>query len=742
MPDAAPQDDTPPARVMTARVTPRALFVLTILSGSFLLFLVQPMVARIALPRLGGASAVWNSAMLVYQALLLGGYGYAHLLGRLAPRRQGQVHVALLLAACAFLPIGLSDRVLPAGAEPALWVPYLFAISIGPLFFAVSAQAPLVQRWFAIARPGTDPYPLYAASNLGSFAGLLAFPLLVEPLLAVTQQRWLWTAGYLVLIAFVVLCASRLPAAPSTPVEQAHEPAPTRTRIGMWIMLGLVPSGLMLATSTYIGTDLIAMPLLWVIPLAIYLLSFSIAFAANRSLADVITGVAPVTILLFGGIMMGGFSDAPFFSVGIALLILFMVSVALHTRLYRLRPEPARLTGFYLAMSTGGALGGIFAGLVAPVIFDWTWEYPILILAAGALVPLTYLTAGLRRWWSAPHARLAAIAVAAIVMAALSIAAATGQPWVREGSNTGAAFVIVGCVGLLTVGARLPFVLVLAISLSFFGGLRSLMLSVDGVRTRSYYGVYTISGNARQRTLAHGSTVHGIQLIGSPARERTPTTYYTPGSGIGRVLTAVPDLFGPAARIGVVGLGTGTLACYAQPGQRWRFYEIDPAMARLARGDRFTFLSRCLPRADIAIGDARLTLERQAPASLDVLALDAFSSDAVPMHLLTLEAFAAYARVVAPRGVLAVHISNRFINMAPVVAAAARQGGWQATILNHEPSTLDESGSRSSWIVMSRDPETFALLSLDGADWKPLRRRPGFTTWTDDYASILPLLKF
>ena len=727
---------------MTRAPAPRALFVATILTGSFLLFLVQPMIARIALPRLGGAPAVWNSAMLVYQALLLGGYGYAHLLAKLAPTRQAVIHLIVLVAAALLLPIGLSDRVLPPGAEPALWVPYLFAVSIGPLFFAVSAQAPLVQRWFASAHPAGDPYPLYAASNLGSFAGLIAFPLLVEPLLAVTAQRWLWSAGYLLLVVLVVLCARGLPATRAAASEEAREPAPGGRLIGLWIVLGLVPSGLMLATSTFISTDLLAMPLLWVVPLGLYLLSFSVAFATDRRLADLLTRIAPITVLMFGGILMGGFTPTPWLSVVLALIVLAMVSVALHTRLYRLRPEPARLTGFYLAMSTGGALGGVFTGLIAPVVFDWTWEYPILILAAGLLTPQQYLTGALRGLWMRPPLRLAAMLAMVVVLGALMLTTASAPGGWEAAQFGGVAFVAVAVLGLLTVGARLPYMVVLASALLLFGGFRSASLTWQGdVRTRSYFGIYSVYQTARQRMLSHGTTVHGIQLIGSPARERTPTTYYVPGSGVGQAMRAAPLLYGAHARIGVVGLGTGTLACYARPGQDWRFYEIDPAMARLATRGRFTFLARCNPGAKIVLGDARLSLERQAAGSLDVLALDAFSSDAVPMHLLTREAFAGYARVLAPNGLLAVHISNRFLDLSPVVAEAAAKGGWQGLLLVHEASALEESGSDSAWIVMSRDPFAIGVATAEG-DWRRLTPRAGFRAWTDDYASILPLLRF
>lgn len=739
--------------IFTAARASRRLFVATILAGSFLLFLVQPMIARIALPRLGGAPAVWNSAMLVYQALLLGGYAYAHLLGRLRARVQGMVHLLVLLAAAVFLPIGLNDRVLPAGVEPAIWVPWLFAISIGPLFFAVSAQAPLVQRWFALARPGENPYALYAASNIGSFAGLIAFPLLVEPLLPVTTQRWLWSAGYVVLIGLVALCVRALRVAPgventlddtgSAPAVQAGFPAPDARRWLTWIVLGLVPSGLMLATSTFISTDLLAMPLLWVLPLALYLLSFSVAFAANRTLADAITRYAPVTMVVFGGVLMGGFTAAALPAVVVALVVLFVASVSLHTRLYRLRPAPSHLTGFYLAMSTGGALGGVFAGLIAPVVFDWTWEYPILILATGLLMPQTFLAQQIARLWLTPRYRLIALTIYVTILGLLFVLAAgpiatyTSNPFLLP------TFVSIALLGIVAVGARLPYVVVLTCGLALFGGLQSLALSLQSdARVRSYFGVYTLAEAPRRRMLVHGTTVHGIQLTGNPTRERTPTTYYVPHSGVGRVMALTPALYGSAARVGVVGLGTGTLACYHQPGQDWRFYEIDPAMVRIARGRHFTFLKRCAPEARIVIGDARLSLERQGSGTLDVLALDAFSSDAVPMHLLTLEAFDTYGRVLSPRGTLAVHISNRYLNLIPVVAAAARARGWHAAILNYSPDVYEEDASKSAWVVMTRDPAVFAAIQQRGGAWATLRPRSGFRAWTDDYGTILPLLRF
>lgn len=725
----------------------RPLYVLTILSSAFLLFLVQPMVARMALPRLGGAPAVWNSAMLVYQALLLGGYAYAHWLGRLEPRLQGQVHLGVLLVSALWLPIGLGTMQPGPGAQPALWVPWLFVLSIGPLFFAVSAQSPLLQRWFSLACKGQDPYALYAASNLGSFAGLIAYPLLVEPLMALVQQRLLWSSGYILVGLLVALCAAMLPG--GTPVQAARpvtSPPPGRARIAHWILLAFVPSGLMLATSTYITTDIVAMPLLWVIPLALYLLSFTVAFAQDRTMADTQTRIAPIAILLFGGILVGGMPGMPYLGAIMALALLFLVSVSLHTGLYRLRPAPDRLTGFYLAMAFGGALGGVFSALVAPLLFDWTYEYPILILAAGVLTPHAYLLGPLRRLWAGNPRRRQLLTGGVVVLVGLSVWAVLALPGTGDTPSDAqqAVLLAIVAIGVLAIGTPLAFGVALSGALVAFGGYQAIAISLErGARTRSYFGIYTVHGTPGAQQLAHGTTVHGTQLRGSPARERTPTAYYVPGSGVGQAMRAAPILYGPNARIGVVGLGTGTLACYARLGQRWRFYEIDPAIVRIARdGGQFTFLSRCLPDPTIVLGDARINIAAARPDTLDLLALDAFSSDSVPMHLLTREAFDSYARVLSPRGLLLVHVSNRFLDLEPVVAAAARAGGWTATTLFYTPPPHPrDAATMSQWIALSRDPKTIALLESRDAGWKPIRARPGFVPWTDGYSTILPLVK-
>lgn len=720
----------------------RLVFVAAILTGSFLLFLIQPMVARMALPQLGGAPAVWNSAMLVYQALLLAGYAYAHALGRLAPRAQAAVHIALLLVAAAWLPIGMAAMRLPAGAEPALWTPWLLAASIGPLFFAVSAQAPLLQRWFAFACPGRDPYALYAASNLGSFAGLLAYPLLVEPMFSLHWQSLLWTVGYAAVSVLIVGCGWLLPHRRNPVVDdRAVGPVPGAKRVLHWIALAFVPSGLMLATSTFLTTDIVAVPLLWVLPLGLYLLSFTVAFADRRGPAEYITRFAPITILIFGGMMIAGHHQFPMLNALAALILLFAVSVALHTRMYSLRPGPERLTGFYLAMSVGGALGGVFAALIAPVVFDWTYEYPLLILAAGLLAPLPFLLPQIERLWMASASRNNLLSIGSLVAVAALVMLGLANPGqVLGGKPEGVAFFGIVAIGLFAIGSRLPYVFALAGALYLFGGYRAIQLSMEpGARTRSYFGVYTITHAPGVSELQHGTTLHGVQMTGSPERERTPTTYYARQSGVGRALEAAPTLYGAGARIGVVGLGTGTLSCYAQPGQKWRFYEIDPVVVRIARDSgAFTFLRNCAPDARIELGDARLSLSDEPTDSLDLLALDAFSSDAVPMHLMTREAFATYGRVLGKRGLLLVHISNRYLDLEPVVAGTAR--GWMAARLSYQPERSGREETASDWIALTRDPAVLATLIGDGSEWLPLpNQKP--VPWTDDYASILPVLR-
>ncbi len=735
----------------------RGLFVLTIFTGSFLLFLVQPMVARMALPKLGGAPAVWNSAMLVYQALLLAGYAYAHRLSREAPKRQAGVHLALLLVAALWLPIGLASFAIPSDGSPIFWVPWLLLASIGPLFFAVAAQAPLMQRWFGLAGNAGEPYALYAASNLGSFGGLIAYPLLVEPNLPTTAQTWMWSGLYAALFLLVLVCARAIWAgrnaeASADAAAESAAPITWRQRL-YWIALSAVPSGLMLSTTSHLTTDLMAMPLIWVIPLGLYLLSFSVAFADNRFLANVISQIAPAVLILGGASVFMIWGKAAYAGLGVSIGLLFVIAVALHAEMYRTRPDASRLTEFYLMMSVGGVIGGFFCAIVAPLLFNWTWEHPILLVAAALLLPQLRLfslgeedTFGKSGWTAA---------TLILALFALGIGYYLGSDISLDGTHTHTALVAIILInGLIVTGRRIAFALVLIAAMIGNGGWANVELSADGSRVRSYFGTYTINqtSDGSVRWLSHGTTMHGMQLLDNPT---LPISYYGANSGVGIASRRAEELFGPKATIGVVGLGTGTLACYKKPGQDWHFFEIDPLMVEIARERKiFSFLEKCAPDTQMHLGDARLTLAEQPAGTFDLLAIDAFSSDSIPLHLLTKEAFAVYRRALKPDGILLVHISNRYIDLNPVVAAEAAAGNWSAALrLDSPPQAVVNQGMRpSQWIAMSPDAGKLAQLTGMVYDrrpayyypdrWIKLKPPRADDRWTDDYASVLPYVSF
>jgi spermidine synthase len=730
----------------------RSLFVATILAGSFLLFLVQPMVARMVLPRLGGAPNVWNSAMIVYQSLLLAGYAYAHWLSHGSQRRQATVHLALLCLCGLTLPIALATPGEFAAGWEVLWVPLLLLLTIGPVFFAMSAQAPLMQRWFASHPAAGEPWALYAASNVGSFAGLMAYPLLAEPLLSIERQSLVWSAGYVLLVLLVAACAfarwqpaeaaARLePESAGPEAASAHRPG--MRRVLHWIALSAVPSGLMLSTTTHLTTDIFAMPLLWVIPLGLYLLSFVVAFAERREVAWAFGLLAPLVLLVCGGLAMLSHGSGGMAVAIASLALLLSVAISLHSRLYELRPSAARLTDFYLAMSVGGALGGAFTAIAAPALFDWVWEHPLLVIAAALLMPLPPLLNWHRQYGIDPPV----IRVALIVL----VIAAAAFAWMlhgvivdREALAHRLFLTIMLCgVGVMLLPWRGLFVSVLAALMLAQGGIDTIESSLNRERSRSYFGIYTIEDRpgTQVRKLVHGTTLHGQQST-DPARAREPTTYYGPTSGVGLVLDSLPQARGPQARVGVVGLGTGTLACYRRDGQSWTFFEIDPVVVEFSRRGTFTYLSQCTPQARMVLGDARLKLAEERPGSSDVLAVDAFSSDAIPLHLITREAMEVYMRATAADGVVVLHISNRFVDLEPVVAAIARDLGLATAIRNDVQADRSELTS-SSWVALARDRKSLEALAKPGGDakWEALAP-PAVRSWTDDHASILPAMRW
>jgi spermidine synthase len=741
----------------------RPLFIAIVALGSFLLFLVQPLVGRLALPRLGGAPSVWNTAMVFYQAALLLGYAWAHALQRLPLRQQLVLHLALLLAASLTLPLSLAEAGVPPPGREARWLLQLMAVSIGPLFVGIAAQAPLMQAWFAHSRDpqAADPWFLYAASNTGSLAGLLAYPFLLEPATTLATQQTIWTLLYAVLLllaggAAVLLWKTGRPRL-SLPAASAPAAPPGGWRQLRWVLLAAVPSGLMISTTTHITTDIMAMPLLWVPPLALYLVSFILAFGrAGPAATRIATFAAPILLLAFGAAGLLAIDRAASIYGLASLFLLFTVATALHGALAADRPDVAHLTRFYLLLSLGGVLGGLFAALVAPAIFDWVYEHPLLLAAAALLLPARPLTRRMGALWvgNGPVARALRIAAAPLALALSFWLGAAFNVTAPEPLHLVALATIVG-LAILAIGRPAAFTFQFLALMLAVGGWQQLDISsIEGARTRSFFGIYTIQNvQSRQvRQLLHGTTLHGVQSL-DPAKATEPMSYYAPDSGVGRAIRAAPALFGREARIGFVGLGAGTLACYAEPGQRWTVFEIDPAVVDLAIWRAaFTYVPRCKPDIRVVLGDARLTLGEEPAGSLDLLAVDAFSSDSIPLHLLTIEALRTYMRVLDEDGILLLHVSNRFLELDRVAAALARAEGLAKRRLRYSPTDAEVAAgmsySSSDWIVLSRSEtamERFTTVAAGTPDsphtWETMDDVPWFDPWTDGFASILPVLK-
>jgi hypothetical protein len=719
------------------------LFAVTLFTSAGLLFWIQPMFSKMVLPLLGGSPAVWNTSMMFYQGLLLCGYLYAHIIAsRLAVRAQAGLHLALLVVAMAVLPVAIpAGWSPPVSEDPIGWLVALLLVAIGAPFFILSSTAPLLQRWFAgLTGPsGRDPYNLYAASNLGSFVALLGFPLLIEPNLGLARQTVAWAVGYVALVILIAVCAvvlwrSRTASAIESPGGRAGE---TEGRITgrdrlRWVGLAFVPSSMLLGVTTFLTTDVAAVPLLWVVPLALYLLTFVIVFSPRPILkqeyalpihAGLVTLVVVVTFWDLRGQIWWLFP--------LHLLVFFFTALVLHGELARSRPTPSRLTEFYLWMAVGGLLGGVFNALVAPVVFDSIVEYEWMMVAACLLRPSEGQTAA--AWWV--RLRLTVLAlVPAILLEGVTRVRAVGQTgWLLVS-------VAAGLVCTRVSRRTVPFAVSLAAILA-----ASSLFDVDSATLhsgRNFFGAYAVlrDETGPSHMLLHGTTDHGAQFLADDRRLQ-PTAYYHPNGPAGQVFRALaPRLRGGA--IAVVGLGTGTLLCYGTPDQSWTFYEIDPDIERVARNpDYFRFLSECPAEADVVLGDARLSLARASDRRYRLIVLDAFSSDAIPVHLLTREAFELYARRLEDGGILLLNISNRYLNMEPVIAAAAREIGMVGLVGRHEAEgeamVLDLEYS-SDWVVLARDSAELSL--IEGPDWELLPRAQVGTAWTDDFSNILGIL--
>ena len=717
------------------------LFAVTLFASALLLFAVQPMFTKMVLPFLGGAPAVWSVAMVFFQGALLAGYAYAHLLARtLTPGWAALVHLVVLAGAAMTLPIGI---VTGLGSPPSsgieLWLVALFAASIGLPFVALAASAPLLQSWFAVSghRQAKNPYVLYAASNLGSFAALLFYPFLLEPLISLRGQARLWSIGFAalaVLIGIAGLLVSRVEAIPAAPAKAGPKPNMAE-RLG-WTALAAIPSGLVIAVTAHITTDVAAAPFLWVVPLALYLLTF-VALFRERPWVGYATTVKLVPFMVAALAISVLGSDKALWLAVIALNLMgfFVLAMLCHGELYLRRPAPARLTEFYLWVSFGGVLGGIFAGLLAPHLFSNTYEYPILIAAALLALPGTFAE-GWRGFLreAGPVLALAALAAAPRVLFDIQL---------PESANLPFQIGLILLVGLMMFYRKRPARLFALVVLAFVvtGFWQSGLARVKTVR--SFFGVNKVEDTAdgRHRLLFHGTTIHGAARVrekdGTLTKGRPETiSYYYPGGPYFDAFAARRAV-GGMRRVAVAGLGAGTLSCYARPGEDWTFFEIDPEVVRIARDPRlFRFLSECAPKARIVLGDARLTLATSA-GRYDAIALDAFSSDAIPVHLLTREAFQGYLSRLADRGVIIVHISNRHMELASVVGAVTESLGLTAVIKQDSVagSFLDHFKANAHIVVVARKKADLGDLPKR-AGWRPIEPSK-VVAWTDDYSDIL-----
>lgn len=658
----------------------------TIFLSSFLLFLVQPLIARLILPWFGGSAAVWTTCMLFFQALLLAGYAYAHGVESRLPRRLVPiVHTVLLAAAVALLPIAPGAAWKPAGGEePIHSILLVLGAAVGLPYFLLASTSPLLQAWYVRARPQANPYRLFAISNVASLAALVGYPFVIEPVLSAHQQVTLWSWLF---AAFALVCASVAWTTPRGVVSAVKSEESGRLPIGLWVALAATASALLLAVTNHLTQNVAAVPLLWLAPLTLYLLSFIVTFEGRSWYQP--RWFWPLVLLALGA-MTALLLDTEhhyqlWLQLGVFLPALFIVCVFCHGEVYRLRPAPSRLTAFYLWISAGGALGGLFVAVVAPLAFTGYYELGVALVAAAALAAARYAGAG-------ALIRYATLAVL------LGVTAGAGYDAMREQEN------------------------VILASRSFYGELRVKEYGTPGEDTHL-------------RRLVHGTIMHGEQYM-HPDFRRRPTSYYEEPSGIG---AAILSKRAHPERVSVIGLGAGTIAAYGRKGDVFRFYDIDPRVPRIARSE-FKYLDDSEARIEIVLGDARLSLEREEPGNFDVLAVDAFSGDAIPVHLITREALAVYLRHMKPDGIVAFHVSNRFLDLVPVVKRIAAENNAQAVLIDDEPSEIDER-SRSDWVLVSRSAAALKAPKILDHNPIPIDDPQGWRTWTDDYSNLIQILK-
>ncbi|HEX3538623.1 MAG TPA: fused MFS/spermidine synthase [Stellaceae bacterium] len=701
-------------------------FAATMFLGAGLLFVVQPMVSGMVLPALGGSPSVWNTCLCFFQAILLAGYAYAHwLASRFDGRAQAMIHGTVLGVSMLFLPIDLTSRIPPADSTPVWWLLGTLAAAVGPPFFAVSATAPLLQRWFSRTDhpSAADPYFLYSASNAGSLLALLAYPLVLAPLLPLATQSRFWSFGIAALTFGIAGCwiVSHHRVAAVVAVDDTASSPAIGDRL-RWIGYSFLPSGLLLAVTAHITTDLAAAPLFWVIPLAIYLTTFIIAFGRRPLLSHAaMLRMLPFLLIM---VVIASVGNYGVWRLLPHLACFFVIAMVCHGALARSRPPVRNLTEFYLWVSIGGVLGGVFNALLAPALFPSIWEYPLL-LAAAAFLPRNASANGLRM-----PLRDIAISLLLLFGYAALFHWDTQPRWAVLLAVGG------GLVALLSFRER---------RWSFGFGVAACLLGLQfpgadvAAETRSFFGVnrvQTVAGGT-VRILRHGTTVHGAQKL-RVGDELQILSYYAPDGPFGRFLAAMNAR--GLSRVGVIGLGVGELACYATPGQSWTIHEIDPAVAMLARR-YFHFLDRCGNDPRIILGDARLTLQSLPNGSYDALIIDAFNSDSIPVHLLTREALALYQRKLAPDGALLFHVSNLYLDLAPVIAALARDTGAPAVQMTYMPaeSTIEHAASQ---VVAVGQPGHSLDFLTPAAGWKQPPPGGASALWTDQRSDIVSRMRW
>ncbi len=742
-PPAAPVEISRARNAVILTVYTAAIFV-----SALLLFSVQPLFTRMVLPRLGGSPAVWSVAMVFFQSLLLGGYAYAHYLMRMRSRAAAvAVHLALLAAALATLPLAIANGWgEPPTGRYAIWLLGLFAASIGLPFFALAANNPMLQAWFVrTGHPnGSDPYFLYASSNVGSFLALLSYPILLEPLFSLRTQNLLWTTGYGVLILLIAVCGVLLLRAPAAtaqnPEDQATTPAPAWALRARWIFLAATPSGLLIAVTAHITTDVAAAPLLWVLPLSLYLLTWVLAFQSRPLLPHRLmlllqpAAIAGMIILL----AIGGEQNL-LLTLGGHQLCFFIIAMACHGELAGSRPQAQYLTGFYVALSFGGMVGGLFAGLIAPFTFSWIAEYPILIVLAVLCRPQTA-----ERWPRLARWYWLVLAIVAIAVLAPALSPGKLSDWIRE-HRVNVVTVIAAASLILAIWPRCGRAQLAATVLLALALLRIYPADEGRVETvRSFFGVHKIlvTRGGQYHVLMHGTTIHGAERMlnsdGEPIAGRPePISYYHKDGGIGLAISAIRERKGGPIRVAVIGLGAGTLTCASLPEEHWRFFEIDQTMVDTARDPKyFTFIKNCQPDLQPVIGDARLTFAKEPDGFYDLIIVDAYSSDAIPIHLATTEAMKIYKEKLAPHGAVLMHVSNRHLELASVVVGIADANDLMSWVYNEDSGRDDEYIFATAVVISARHEADVGALASSQL-WELTDPDSRQRVWTDDYCNIL-----